>query len=150
MWVPGGALAQLDSLIMPYALTRIDVSHAKVRGAEHAEYDAELTSMFSNAVSNLREDLALSDSSSEASLRLSWDDLAAFNVCILPDLAITLSGVVPGTVLSFTTRTWIDKDTATFYVYQPDDVGDPVSGAYAVATVFASDTRRIAHDWLAA
>lgn len=150
MWAPGGALAQLDSLIMPYALTRIDVSHAKVKGAEHAEYDAELTSMFSNAVSNLREDLALSDSSSEASLRLSWDDLAAFNVCILPDLAITLTGAVPGTALSFTTRAWIDKDAATFYVSGPDDVGDPVSGAYAVATVFASDTRRIAHDWLAA
>lgn len=150
MWAPGGALAQLDSLVAPYGLTRIDASHAKVKGAGHAEYDAELTSMFSDAVSNLREDLALSDSSSEASLRLSWDDLANFSVCVLPDLTVILADAVPGTVLSFTTRAWIDTDAATFYVSGPDDVGDPASGAYAVATVFASDTRRIAHDWLAA
>jgi hypothetical protein len=150
IWAPGGALAQLDSLVAPYGLTRVDASHAKVKGAEHAEYDAELTSMFSDAVSNLREDLALSDSSSEASLQLSWDDLAGFSVCVLPDLTVTLADVVPGTVLSFTTRAWIDTDAATFYVSGADDVGDPASGAYAVATVFASDTRRIAHDWLAA
>lgn len=100
--------------------------------------------MFSDAMSNLREDLALSDSSSEASLRLSWDDLANFSVCVLPDLTVILADAVPGTVLSFTTRAWIDTDAATFYVSGPDDVGDPASGAYAVATVFASDTRRIA------
>jgi hypothetical protein len=150
IWAPGGALAQLDSLIALYGLTRIDASQAQVKGAENAVYDAELSNMFSDAVSNLREDLALSDSSSEASLQLSWDDLAGFSVCILPDLTVTLAGAVAGTILSFTARAWVDTDAATFYVSEPDDVGDPASGAYAVATVFASDTRRIAHDWLAA
>ena len=150
IWAPGGALGQFDSLIEPYGLARIDASQARVKGAEHAEYDAELSSMFADAVSNLREDLALSDSSSEASIQLSWDDLAGFSVYILSDLTVTLAGAVPGTLLSFATRAWIDREAATFYVSEPEDVGDPASGAYAVATVFASDTRRIAHDWLAA
>ncbi len=150
IWAPGGALAQLDSLIEPYRLTRIDAYQARVKGAERAEYAPELSSMFSNAVSNLREDLALSDSDSEASLRLSWDALARFNVCVLQDLTVTLEDVIPGKVLSFAPRAWIDVDAATFYITEPDDLGDPDSGAYAVATVFASDTRRIAHDWLAA
>ena len=150
IWAPSGALAQLDSLIEPYGLTRVDVSRACVKGAEHAEYSPELTSMFSSAVSNLRKDLALSDSYSEASIRMSWDALSQFNVCILRDLTVTLEDLIPGKVMSFATRAWIDIDSATFYIADPEDIGDPDSGAYAVATVFACDTRRMAHDWLAA
>lgn len=150
IWTPGGALAQLDSLVEPYGLKRVDASQTRVKGAEHAEYDPELTSMFSSAVSNLRKDLALSDSYSEASIRVSWDELSRFNVCVLQDLTVTLDDIIPGKVLSFTPRAWIDTDAATFYIAHPDDLGDPDSGAYAIATVFASDTRRMAHDWLAA
>ena len=150
IWAPGGALSQLDSLVEPYQLTRVGASQARVKGADHAEYDPELTSMFSNAVSNLRKDLAFSDSYSEASIRVSWDVLSRFNVCILRELTVTLEDVIPGKILSFATRAWVDMNAATFYVAGPDEIGDPDSGAYAVATVFASDTRRIAHDWLAA
>jgi hypothetical protein len=151
IWAAGGALAQLDSLIEPYGLTRIVASGARVEGADEAEYNPELSRTFSDAVSNLREDLALSDSRSEASIQLSWDDLARFSVCVLSNLTVTLSDIgTDAAGFSFTTRAWIDTETATFYVATPDDVGDPASGAYAVATVFASDTRRIAHDWLAA
>ncbi len=150
IWAPGGALAQLDALIEPYGLTRVDASQARVKGAEHAEYDPKLTSMFSSAVSNLRKDLALSDSYSEASIRVSWDALSQFNVCVLRDLTVTLEDLIPGKVMSFAARAWIDMDAATFYIADPDEIGDPDSGAYAVATVFASDTRRMAHDWLAA
>lgn len=150
IWAPGGALAQFDSLVEPYGLTRVDASQARVKGAEHAEYDPELTSMFSSAVSNLRKDLALSDSYSEASIRVSWEALSRFNVCVLQDLTVTLEDLILGSVLSFTPRAWIDMDAAAFYIAHPDDISDPDSGAYAIATVFASDTRRMAHDWLAA
>jgi hypothetical protein len=150
IWTPGGALAQLDSLIEPYGLTRVDASQARVKGAERAEYEPELTSMFSSAVSNLRRDLALSDSYSEASIRVSWDALSQFNVCVLRDLTVTLEDLIPGKVMSFAARAWIDLDAATFYIADPDDIGDPDSGAYAVATVFSSDARRMSHDWLAA
>ena len=150
IWAPGGALAQLDSLVNSYRLTRVGASQARVKGAEQAEYDPELTSMFSNAVSNLRKDLALSDSYSEAGIQLPWDVLSRFNVCVLRDLTVTLEDIIPGKTLSFVTRAWIDINAATFYIASPDEIGDPDSGAYAVATVFASDSRRIAHDWLAA
>ncbi len=85
-----------------------------------------------------------------ASIRVSWDVLARFNVCVRRDLTVRFEDVIPGRFLSFATRAWIDMDAAAFYVVEPDDVGDPGSGAYAVASAFASDTRRIAHDWLAA
>lgn len=150
IWAPGGALAQLDSLVEPYGLTRVDTSLARIKGAEHAEYNPELTCMFSSAVSNLRKDLALSDSDGEASIRVSWEALSRFNVCVLRDLTVTLEDLIPSKVLSFAARAWIDMGAATFYIADPDDIGDPDSGAYAVATVFASDTRRMAHDWLAA
>lgn len=150
IWAPGGALTQLDTLVEPYGLTRVDASLARVKGAEHAEYDPELTCIFSSAVSNLRKDLALSDAFSEASIRVSWDVLSQFNVCVLRDLTVTLEDLIPGRVLSFAPQAWIDMDAAAFYIAHPDNLGDPDSGAYAIATVFASDTRRIAHDWLAA
>ncbi|WP_122666720.1 sacsin N-terminal ATP-binding-like domain-containing protein [Pseudomonas viridiflava] len=150
VWSPGGALAQLESLVEPYGLTRIDASQAWVKGAEYAEYDPELTHLFSNAVSNLRRDLALSDSCSEASIRVSWDALSRFNVCVKHDLTVEFADLLPGKILSFKPKAWIDKDAATFYISNPEDLGDPDSGAYAIATVFASDMRRMAHDWLAA
>ena len=150
MWQPGGSLAQLDSLIEPYGLTRLVTSAARVSDAETATYDPELTKLFASAVSNLRADLALSDPSTEASIQLSWDDLAQFSVRVLPQLTVSLSDVVAGSTLSFGTRAWVDSEAATFFVADADDISNPESGAYAVAAMFNADTRRIAHDWLAA
>lgn len=150
MWQPGGSMALLDSLIEPYGLTRVAASHARVRDPDSATYDPELTKLFASAVSNLRADLALSDPATEASIQLSWEELAQFGVCVIPQLTVTLPNFIADSPLSFGSRAWIDAEASTFFVADTADISSPETGAYAVATMFDADTRRIAHDWLAA
>ncbi len=150
IWSPGGTLAPLESLIEPYDLTRLDGSHASVINLEEATYDPERTRVFSAAVANLREDLALSDPDAEQSLTLSWNDLTEFKVCVLSGLIVQLTEPARGTVLPFAPGAWMDADTSTLYVADAETAGRPESGAYAVASVFTSDARRISHDWVVA
>src|SRR5674476_1027959 len=46
--------------------------------------------------------------------------------------------------------TWLDLSGGVFYVADESAIGSPSSGAYAIASAFDSDARRIAHDWVAA
>lgn len=150
IWSPGGTLALLEPLIEPYDLTSLDSSHARVLNPEEATYDPECTRVFSDAVANLREDLALSDPKAEQALTLSWNDLIGFDVCVLPGLTVELEEPARRTVLSIAPGAWMDANAATLYLAEADTAGRPESGAYAVASVFTSDTRRISHDWVVA
>lgn len=150
VWEPGGALAQLDSLIEPYRLTRLDAPHGQVLDADDATYDADLTQVFSRAVANLRADLALSDPEAEECLQVSWSELAALSVVQLPGLRVRLVEPTYGLDETVELDTWLDPAAGRFYVVDDGAAGSPSSGAYAVASVFSGDSRRIAHDWVAA
>ena len=150
IWTPGGALSQVESLVEPLGLTRLDSSQATVLDAVDAIYDADLTNVFVRAVTNLRADLAMSDAFAEASLVCSWDDLAQVRVCLLPEIHVELPDPSRGTPLSLDVDAWLDLGSRTFLVVDASKVGWPTSGAYAVASAFTGDSRRIAHDWLAA
>lgn len=150
VWEPGGALAQLDPLVEAYGLTRLDTPHSQVLNAADATYDAELTQVFSRAVANLRADLSLSDPEAEQSLKVSWEDLAALTVMQLPNLQVRLHEPMCGLDETVELGTWLDPRNAIFYVADEDAAGSPNLGAYAVASVFSGDSRRIAHDWVAA
>ena len=150
MWSPGGSLTQLSSLVDAYHLTRLDSPHGQVLDPGVATYDANLTQVFATAVTNLRSDLALSDPKTEASLRVSWDELAALRIEQTPHLRVRV--VEPAHSLDETIEvgSWLDLSAGTFYICDEAAIGSPSSGAYAIASVFDGDARRIAHDWVAA
>ena len=117
---------------------------------DDATYNGELTQVFSRAVANLRADLALSDPKAEQSLRVSWGELAAVSIKQSPRLRIRLVEPTYGLDETVDLDTWLDLSACVFYVADEGAIGSPSSGAYAIASVFDGDARRIAHDWVAA
>lgn len=150
IWSPGGSLTQLDPLVDAYKLTRLDAPHGQVLDPDTATYNANLTQVFASAVTNLRSDLALSDPKTEQGLRISWDELAALRVKHTPHLQVRLMEPTHGLDETVELDTWLDLPGGAFYITDEGAIGSPNSGAYAIASVFDGDARRIAHDWLAA
>ncbi|MFY1686185.1 sacsin N-terminal ATP-binding-like domain-containing protein [Micromonospora sp. WMMD730] len=150
IWSPGGSLAQLDPLVDAYKLARLDAPHGQVLDPDGATYQAELTQVFSRAVANLRADLALSDPKAEQSLHVSWGELEAVTIKQSPRLRVRLVEPTYGLDETVELDTWLDLPAGVFYVADEGAIGSPSSGAYAIASVFDGDARRIAHDWVAA
>ncbi|MEP7763673.1 hypothetical protein [Sanguibacter sp. 25GB23B1] len=150
LWRPGGSLVQFAPLLNAYKLTRLSASHGQVVDAEAAVCDANLTKLFSTAVDILRSDLARSDPDTEQGLRISWDELSALSVKVDPDLRVRLVEPTHGLDETIELGSWLDVSARAFYVSDKRAIGAPNSGAYAIASVFEGDARRIAHDWAAA
>jgi hypothetical protein len=150
IWSPGGSLTQLDPLIDDYKLIRLDTPHGQVLDPDDSTFSADLTQVFSRAVANLRADLALSDPDSEQSLGISWDKLSTLNVKQAPQLRVRLVEPTYGLDETVELDTWLDLAAGIFYVSNEGAIGSPGSGAYAIASAFEGDARRIAHDWVAA
>ncbi len=150
VWAPGGALTQFESLIDRYRLTRIDAFRAHVVRPGTATYEPRLTAVFATAAAILREDLVKSDPVSEQSLTVPWGDLQSFRVCTLPGLTVEIRAGEAGPMLRFNPDAWLDSASSTLYLSHDDNAGKPGAGAYAVASAFTGDVRRISHDWVVA
>jgi hypothetical protein len=96
VWRPGGELAQFQNLVAPLGLIEIDADDARVVGVESAGADEEATELLRAAVPLLREDLARNDPATERSLRLDWSNLETFEVRIVDELRVRVSGLVGG------------------------------------------------------
>ena len=149
IWQPGGQLLQLKSLIEPLSLTSIDASHARVLHESSATYDADLTETFRRAVRNLQTDLTLSAPRTAETISLTWEDLAGFQVAVLPELRVQVSLPDSGGH-QVTLPAWLDMQRATLFVCSPEEASRARSGGYAIASSFEASPRELAHAWLAA
>lgn len=150
VWEPGGALIQLERLIQPYGLTRLDAVNGSVIDATEAVEDEQSSQVLTRAVANLRADLARSDPQAEESLARSWDELASLSVAQLPGLRVRLHEPSHGLDETVELDAWLDIEAGVLYVRDEHAAGSPSSGGYAIAALFGGDTRRISHDWVAA
>lgn len=149
VWQPGGQLTQLTSLVDPLALTPLDATHTHVLHENSADYDPDLTDLLRRAVRNLQTDLTQSTPSSAEAIGLTWEELADFQVAVLSDLRVRVAlrdsadhdVVVPA---------WLDIDRATLFVNSHEEASRARSGGYAIASIFDTSPREIAHAWLAA
>lgn len=149
IWQPGGQLLQLKSLIEPLSLTLIDAAHARVLHESSATYDADLTETFRRAVRNLQTDLTLSAPRTAETISLTWEDLAGFQVAVLPGLRVQVSLPDSGGHQA-TLPAWLDMQRATLFVCTPEEASRARSGGYAIASSFEASPRELAHAWLAA
>lgn len=148
-WQPGGQLTQLKSLIEPLALTPIHGDHAHVLHESAAIYDADLTETFGHAVRNLQTDLTLSAPRTAETISVTWEELAEFQVAVLPDLRVQV--VLPGsTGHQVPLPAWLDVHRKTLFVRSPEEASRARSGGYAIASSFRTSPRELAHAWLAA
>lgn len=149
LWQPGGQLAQVASLIEPLALTNLDGTHCQVLQARAAVYDADITSTFAVAVRNLQTDLALSAPATAETISVTWDELAEFQVAVLRQLHVQLA-VPAGPSHQMQLPAWLDPSTRTLFVQSGEEAARARSGGYAIASLFASNSREIAHAWVVA
>lgn len=149
IWQPGGPLTQLKSLIEPLALTPIDESHARVLSESSAVYDPQLTDVCARAVRNLQTDLTQSEPASAAAIGLTWDEVANFQVAVQPDLEVQVA-LPDGGSHRVALPAWLDTHRATLFVKSPEEASRARSGGYAIASIFETSPRDIAHAWLAA
>lgn len=149
VWQPGGQLRHVAPLIEPLALTRVDASHTHVLHESIAEYDAGLSATFTAAVRNLQTDLALSAPATAETLSLTWEQLAAFQVALLPGLRIRID--IPGEKGHHVRlAAWVDPTTKTMFVDSSAEASRARTGGYAIASLFRADPREISHAWVVA
>lgn len=149
VWQPGGQLTYLASLIEPLSLTRLDTSHTHVLHEKVADYDADLSATFTAAVRNLQTDLALSAPATAETLSLTWEQLASFQVAVLPDLRIRID-ILDEKSHQVALAAWLDATTKTMFVRAPTEANRARTGGYAVASLFHADPREISHAWVVA
>jgi hypothetical protein len=149
VWQPGGELAQFRDLLRPLHLTDIPATACTVVEAVDAEVDEESTALLAEAVRLLREDLARNDPATESSLCIDWDQLAAFEVRVAPNLRARVEGIEGSpTVVAVTAIA--DRNAAILFLVSPDILARVDGGGRAVAGLFSTDRRRLAQAWLAA
>ncbi len=149
VWQPGGQLTQLASIMEPLGLTALDSSHTQVLHENAADYDADLTATFTTTVRNLQTDLAVSAPTTAEALGLTWEQFAAFQVAVLPDLRIRVD--IPGEGSHHVQlAAWLDPATGTMFVSAPAEAGRARTGGYAIASLFDADPREISHAWVVA
>lgn len=149
IWQPGGHLTQLLSLIEPLALTKLDSTHGRVLHEHTADYDADLTATFMAAVRNLQTDLAVSAPATAATLRVTWDEFAAFQVALLPNLRVSVD-LPDGRSHHAELAAWLDPAAATVFVTSPSEASRARTGGYAIASLFDADPREVSHAWVVA
>lgn len=149
IWQPGGLLTQLKRLVEPLALTSIDGTHAHVLNESSAIYDADLTETFAGAVRNLQTDLTVSAPRTAETISITWDELAAFQVAVLPDLRVHVA--VPDDVGHHVpVPSWLDVGRRTLLINSAAEASRPRSAGYAIASLFSSSPREIDHAWVVA
>lgn len=148
VWLPGGELAQFQSLFRLLRLTEISAADVVlVDGA--AEVDEEATALFRDAVALLHVDLSRNDPATDDALRVSWASLAAIEVRVVPQLRVRVEGPMqPARTVNVAAKTDVDAGGVLFT--DPDALRSVDCGGRVVAGLFAADRRRVAQAWLAA
>ncbi len=150
VWQPGAELHQFDALIQPLRLTRVASTDMTVV-ADDSEYDEDSTTTFQAAVAILKADLALNDATVEQALSISWDELAAYEVALCPDLRVRSDLRLLSTVPPVPIHAWVSAADQTLYVTDANLAGLAEHGGLALAALFAPvNPRLISLPWLAA
>jgi hypothetical protein len=150
VWDPGGELSQFESLLAPLRLTELSVESAKVVHRATAAVDEEATGLLRDAVALLREDFARNDPEAGNSLRISWDQLARFEVRVVPDLRVEIAGIHKLEPLTVPVNAFTDLHASTLYITVSSLMRNVEVGGQAIAGLFTANRRRVAQAWLAA
>ena len=147
VWLPGGELSQFAALVGLCRLTTVSpVAHAT---AADSDIDEDASLLLRDAISVLHEDLARNDPETHARLRTTWATLAEFDVRVTDTVRVIAEGLEGGP-REVTVAAYADIAARALFVTDPEAVATVDAGGHAIAALFDSDRRRVAHAWLAA
>ncbi|SRR5579885_2213003 len=152
VWQHGGDLNQFTSLLEPLRLTELSLESAHVLPSRDIINDEEATMWLRKAVSQLHEDFARNDPDTYNSLRrISWDQLAQFDVRVVPKLHVEIADIPNQGSLTVPVPAITDLSTSTLYVTNAQSLMEVEAGGQAIAGLFTTtDRRRVAQAWLVA
>ena len=150
LWEPGGELEQFRTLLKALRVEEIQSSEAEVIEPSKASEDSEATDFFRSAVEQFQEDLVRNEPQLAGVLKVSWDRLRAFSVCLDPSLSLRVVVARNGTSEVHECKATVKVDISRNTVFIRESVGDLArvdKGGRAIASLFKSDPRRVAHAW---
>lgn len=148
VWRPGADLHQFEVLIRPLRLTPVAATDMTVV-VDDTEYDDDATATFQAAVTILQADLALNDPTVEQALTITWDELAAYEVAVSPDLRVRSALQSLSRVPPVPAHAWASATDRALYVSKADYAGAAEHGGLAIAALFGpTNPRRVALPWL--
>ena len=151
VWLPGGDLAQFETLLAPMRITRLGTERTSVVAPESGVRDEDATELLSAAVSLLQDDLARNDAQTAGALKISWDELRDFEVRVDPDLRVRVDGLVGRPSAEVDTASKADIGTQALYLRESRLLRQVDAGGRSIAGLFAAaDQRQLAQAWLAA
>ncbi len=150
VWLPGGEVSQFKSLLEPFRLNWVSTGTAEVVGARPAVLDEAATSLFREAASHLKEDLVRNEPALAYRMANSWDRLSSLDVQLDPVLQVRVIGVggEGGEVVDVSA--WADLEGGRLLLRESTGLTAVDAGGRAIASLFGSEPRRVAHAWLAA
>lgn len=148
VWQPGFALDDLDELIRALGVTLLTADQfVPVTGDGYGAAEGNgLRPQFVLAVEHLRTELARGDPDLHASLRISWDELAAAELILDRDLEIAASVPSRGRVVA-PARAHLLREPLTLFARSAHDVGSPNGGGRTIAELFSGDRQKVAWAW---
>ena len=150
IWKPGGELSQFQSLIEPLRVEVIRSSDAEVIAPENAQFDAEASELFREAVRQLQEDFVRNDPELAQGLDMGWEALSEFQVSVYPELTLSMQvpSRGPGRALNCSVSVRIDPSRRTVFVRDLyNNLPRADCGGRALAALFTGNRRRVAHAW---
>ena len=152
VWDPGGDLDQFRALLHPLRVEEIQTANAEVIDPALAYEDVEETDLFRSALNLLAEDLARNDSQLTREMRVTWDDLQDFQVCVHPSLALRVPVLPTGRRKSYKAEVDAKLDISRGRLFVRDVFTLPRvdGGGRALSSVFSGSPRRLAQAWRAA
>lgn len=150
VWLPGGEVSQFKSLLEPFRLSWITMGTAEIAGSRPAVPDDSATALFRQAVGHLKEDLVRNEPVLAGRMASSWDRLSSLEVRLDTALQVRVAGVggPEGEVVDVSA--WADLEGGRLLLREASGLTAVDAGGRAIASLFGSSPRRVAHAWLAA
>ena len=152
LWQPGGELSQFRELIELLRVEEIDADDAEVVEPHLATEHGESSEFYGAALQQLQEDLLRNDPQLARSVKIPWDIMGDFGVCVHPTLSLGITTRHHGAFISHECRVTakVDKDRGIIFVQGIQELARVDSGGRAIASLFGGEPRLLAQAWRAA
>lgn len=150
IWQPGFQIDSMRTLVAALGLILIEPDEfVPIANAGYgAASGEEFRSRFALAVEHLRTELARSDQSLYETLTVRWEDLAAGQLVLDPDLEVA-ADIAAGRRLVAPAAAHLIRRPLTLFARSADAVGAADGGGRALAELFTGDRQKAAWAWSA-
>ena len=152
LWHPGGELTQFRSLLDQLRVQEINADNAEVIDPDLGTEHEDSSELYRSALQQLQEDLLRNDPQFAKGVKIPWDIMGEFRVCVHPKLSLGVTTRHHGAAITHECKVTakVDSQKGIVFVQSIDELTRVDSGGRAIASLFEGDPRLLAQAWRAA